>query len=123
MATSPSLVGSNTLTELGEHRTWRFFLQICLALEVIHEKGIVHADLKPSNLLTTGRDYDLKLTDFGVSKLWNRALTFLSLFGCRSVKRCRLGTTSHMISTARCPTVAPKFSKGSHITKRQTSGH
>ena len=34
---------------------------------MIHEQGIVHADLKPSNLLMTGRDYDLKLTDFGVS--------------------------------------------------------
>lgn len=58
----------NALTDLGEHRTWRFFLQICLALEVIHGKGIVHADLKPSNLLMSGRDYDLKLTDFGVSE-------------------------------------------------------
>jgi len=38
---------SSALTELGEYRTWRFFLQICLALEVIHDKGIVHADIKP----------------------------------------------------------------------------
>ena len=51
-----SLVSANHLnkqqqpmswTEVGEARVWRFFLQICLALEVIHEKGIVHADLKP----------------------------------------------------------------------------
>ena len=60
-------VTSNALVELGEQKVWRFFLQICLALEVIHEKGIVHADLKPSNLLMSGRDYILKLTDFGVS--------------------------------------------------------
>ena len=60
---------SKGLTELGESKVWRFFLQICLALEFIHEKGIVHADLKPSNLLLTGRDYVLKLTDFGVSDL------------------------------------------------------
>jgi len=29
--------------------------------------GIIHADLKPQNLLMSGKDYDLKLTDFGVS--------------------------------------------------------
>ena len=74
------------MTELGESKVWQFFLQICLALEFIHEKGIVHADLKPSNLLLTGRENLLKLTDFGVSlniinHLWLRILTsFLSIF-------------------------------------------
>ena len=54
--------------ELGEAKVWRIFIQICLALEFIHEKGIVHADLKPPNLLLKGRDYVLKLTDFGISQ-------------------------------------------------------
>ena len=53
--------------DLGEIRIWKYFIQILLALEVIHDKGIVHADLKPSNVLMTGREYDLKLTDFGIS--------------------------------------------------------
>ena len=66
---SPKNAGSSScLTEIGEQRVWRFFLQICLALEVIHDKGIVHADLKPSNLLMAGRDQQLKLTDFGISQ-------------------------------------------------------
>jgi len=56
------------MCELGENRIWKFFLQICSALLCIHEKGIVHADLKPQNLLISGRDYDLKLTDFGISQ-------------------------------------------------------
>ena len=64
----PSQAGtSNPLNELGESRIWRFFIQICLALEVIHDKGIVHADLKPHNLLVSGKDFDLKVTDFGIS--------------------------------------------------------
>lgn len=55
------------MVELGEHKVYQFFFQICLALETIHDQGIVHADLKPSNLLMSGREYTLKLTDFGVS--------------------------------------------------------
>ena len=62
------LESTNGLIELGEQRTWKFFIQICLALDIIHEQGIVHADLKPSNLLMAGREYDLKLTDFGISQ-------------------------------------------------------
>lgn len=59
---------ANQRAELSEPKVWRFFLQICLALEVIHSQGIVHADLKPSNLLISGRDYVIKLTDFGISQ-------------------------------------------------------
>ena len=44
-------LNTNDLVALGEHRTWKFFIQICLALEHIHDKGIVHADLKPANML------------------------------------------------------------------------
>lgn len=58
----------NQLTQLGEARIWRFLIQICQALEVIHDKGIVHADLKPQNVLLSGTNYDPKLTDFGISQ-------------------------------------------------------
>jgi serine/threonine protein kinase len=72
-------VNKYSLVELGENKVWQFFLQICLALETIHEQGIVHADLKPSNLLMSGRDYILKLTDFGVSKFSLSPFDFKSL--------------------------------------------
>ena len=36
------------------------------ALDFCHARRIIHRDLKPQNLLISGKDYDIKLTDFGV---------------------------------------------------------
>jgi serine/threonine-protein kinase len=48
--------------------------QLCRALEVAHEQGVVHGDLKPQNLLV-GADGVLKVTDFGVARLVRRTGT------------------------------------------------
>ena len=45
--------------------------QLCRALEVAHEQGVVHGDIKPQNILV-GRDGVLKVTDFGVARLTRR---------------------------------------------------
>jgi serine/threonine protein kinase len=52
---------------LGEDEAIRLLVQVCEALQYLHELGIIHRDIKPDNILITpeGR---AKLTDLGLAK-------------------------------------------------------
>ncbi|KAG1709348.1 hypothetical protein DVH05_020005 [Phytophthora capsici] len=45
---------------------WRCLCEAARGLEHLHERGIIHGDLKGNNILVGG-DYQVKLTDFGLS--------------------------------------------------------
>jgi serine/threonine-protein kinase len=59
---------------LAPTRAVRLALQVCSALRYAHERGVVHRDLTPSNLLLAGgpdRTEHVKLVDWGIAKVSN----------------------------------------------------
>ena len=57
-------------------RALRIALQICDALDYIHNHGVVHRDLKPENIMVDAED-NVKLLDFGIAaNAGARRLTF-----------------------------------------------
>jgi serine/threonine protein kinase len=42
--------------------------QLCRALEVAHEAGVIHRDIKPQNMVVDGSGF-LKVMDFGIARL------------------------------------------------------
>ena len=74
------LVDGTPLTDYCDHhqlttrQRLELFVQVCLAVQHAHQKGITHRDLKPSNILVTlcdGRPVP-KIIDFGIAKAIHR---------------------------------------------------
>ena len=66
--------------QLGRRFSWRevvhYSVALCKALRHAHDHGVIHRDLKPANLLLTDSEDEIKLTDFGIARLFgNNRLT------------------------------------------------
>ena len=58
------------------------FIQVCSAVQHAHQKGIIHRDIKPTNVMVTMHDDQSvpKVIDFGISKATSQKLTEKTLF-------------------------------------------
>ena len=59
--------------EIEEVEILKMLWQVCQGLRHAHDKGIIHRDMKPENVLVT-RDGYLKVTDFGFAKDTNKGI-------------------------------------------------
>jgi len=71
------------------------FVQVCHAVQHAHVKGVIHRDLKPTNVLVAPGDGSPvpKVIDFGVAKATNRRLTERTL--CTEFRQL-VGTPEYM---------------------------
>lgn len=67
---------------LGVRERLELFDQVCQAVQHAHQKGLIHRDIKPTNVLVTVQDDQpvVKVIDFGVAKAMEGRLTEKTLF-------------------------------------------
>ncbi len=95
------LVRGDPITEYCDSRRLpteerlKLFQQVCDAVQHAHQKGVIHRDIKPTNVLVTiENDAPLvKVIDFGIAKATNSELTERTLF---TEFRQLIGTPEYM---------------------------
>ena len=73
---------------IEENILYEIIKQLCIGIKEIHNKNVIHRDLKPENIFMN-ENKDIKIGDFGISKLFNRNKKF-------SETENRAGSTDYM---------------------------
>lgn len=60
---------SDALESYTRRRLLEAFVRVCLAVDYVHESGVLHRDLKPANVML-GRFGEVYLLDWGLAKLY-----------------------------------------------------
>jgi serine/threonine protein kinase/tetratricopeptide (TPR) repeat protein len=69
-------------SQLTSRERLELFVSVCQGVQHAHQKGIIHRDIKPTNVLVTLQDGGplVKVIDFGVAKALGQHLTDKTLF-------------------------------------------
>ncbi len=102
LVNGPSL--AHVLAERGpqqEDQVCAWLLQVCAGLADAHRHGVIHLDIKPSNLLLAPDD-TLKITDFGVARVLLDTQT----------------RTTGEVTSGTLPYMSPELLSGKHCDER-----